>query len=42
MELFQVRFDAPIDLNQFAKPIDITAVDHTDAYAKRLVSGDKE
>ena len=42
MELFQVRFDALIDLNQFAKPIDITAVDHTDAYAKRLVSGNEE
>lgn len=42
MELFQVRFDAPVAPSQFAKPVDIVAEDHTDTFAKRLVRGDLE
>lgn len=41
MELFEVRFDAPIEFNQFGKPIDIKAVDYTETYAKRLRKGDE-
>ncbi|REJ68618.1 MAG: hypothetical protein DWQ31_07615 [Planctomycetota bacterium] len=37
MELFEVRFDVPIEASQFGKPVDLQATDHTDTYAQQLV-----